>query len=200
MAKRARLEEAVEASLASLANSFLPEHHKSKYDPAFARQARFLAQRGAIQSDLAEFFQVSTRTIQNWMVNHSDFADAVSVGNDVFNTRVERSLAECALGFHATVQEWKKNEVGQLVLKEYQRYFPPNVTAQIFFLKNRIPEKWRDVTEHRVTTAPKTPEELSEDIRKDLLNLQSQGYLRGVEVFALTDKSSKKNGKGNGHS
>jgi hypothetical protein len=33
----------------------------------------------------------------------------------------------------------------ELVSRTVRKYYPPDVTAQIFFLKNRIPEKWRDV-------------------------------------------------------
>jgi hypothetical protein len=33
---------------------------------------------------------------------------------------------------------------GKPVLVNYEEYYPPNVTACIFFLKNRMPDKWRD--------------------------------------------------------
>jgi hypothetical protein len=53
----------------------------------------------------------------------------------------------------------------------------PDVTAAIFFLKNRMKDKWGDV--HNVDVNQrlfKTSEECRIQIRKDILELQAQGY------------------------
>jgi transposase-like protein len=72
----------------------------TKYDSKrFPEEARFLAQRGAILSEIAEFFEVSTTTLSRWLNEYPELREAVDDGNDVFNTRVERSLAARAIGF-----------------------------------------------------------------------------------------------------
>ena len=66
-----------------------------KYDArTFPRTAKFLAQRGAIQAEIADCFGVKTRTLEKWLVQYPELREAVDVGNDVFNSRVERALAE----------------------------------------------------------------------------------------------------------
>src|SRR5271169_1557491 len=67
--------------------------------------------------------------------------EAVHAGNDAFNPRrVERALAERAIGFSVDLCDWvDDDETGERVLKPTSRkYYPPDVTAMIFFLKNRM--------------------------------------------------------------
>lgn len=37
-----------------------------------------------------------------------------------------------------------RKEFEDIKIIEEQQYIPPNTTAQIFWLKNRQPKKWRD--------------------------------------------------------
>jgi hypothetical protein len=100
------------------------------------------------------------------------------VNADAFNTRVERALAERAIGFFVTLREEVKDpQTGRVVQPARRQYFPPDVTACIFFLKNRMKEKWKDV--HKVENdvhVLKTSEDLRIEIRKDILDLRAQGY------------------------
>src|SRR6516162_11367796 len=73
----------------------------TKYKPKFVNTARLLAQGGATQDEIADVLGVSRRTINYWLVQHPEFNAAIQAGNDVFNPRVERALAECAIGFYA---------------------------------------------------------------------------------------------------
>lgn len=119
------------------------------YKPEYVRAAKFLCQRGAILSELAEAFGVSTQAIHNWIIKYPEFGDAVHAGaHEMFDPRVERSLAEQALGYY--VDEEEVHIVGSQDDKyaekvTVRKYVKPNVTAAIFFLKNRLPEKYRDV-------------------------------------------------------
>ena len=121
---------------------------QKKYDPkTFPRTAAFLAQRGAILSEIADCFGVTTRTLSNWLNEYPELREAVDAGNDAFNTRVERALAERAIGFYADRYAWQEDpETGERKLVPTERkYFPPDVTAGIYFTKNRMPDRWRDV-------------------------------------------------------
>jgi hypothetical protein len=155
----------------------------------FPRTARLLAARGATQDDIAECLGVSTRTLQRWIARYPELSDAIQAGNDVFNPRVERALAERAIGFWVT---WDEEEIstdrnGQKQIKtvQHRKYFPPDVTAGIWWSKNRMKDRWGDVHKHEVRTQLKSSAELLEDLRKQILDLQSQGYLEGVKVPAL---------------
>ena len=158
----------------------------SPEDSRFPRTAGFLAQRGAILSEIADCFEVTTRTLSNWLNKYPELRDAVDAGNDVFNSRVERALAERAIGFYADQYTWRETT------KEAQRhgaprfelvptarqYYPPDVTAGIYFTKNRMPEKWRDVQRHEVNaTRLKSSEELRQQLAAEFRDLIDQGLL-----------------------
>lgn len=175
----------------------------SKYDPeVFPRTAKFMAQRGAIQSEIADCLGVTTRTLQNWIVQFPEMQEAISVGVEAFNTRVERSLAECATGFWVT---WEEQVVVGLGDKERievvtrRKYYPPNTTAQIFFLKNRMADRYRDVQEHRVQGELPTAAELMEGLKERILKLNSDGLLTLPAPRKMKEINPKANGHSNGH-
>ena len=50
-----------------------------------------------------------------------------------------------------------------------RQYYPPDTRPIIFFLKNRMPDKWRNVQDHNVNARQfKSPEECLIEIRKDI--------------------------------
>jgi hypothetical protein len=68
------------------------------------------------------------------------------------------------------------------VLVPYQEHIPPDVTACIFWLKNRRPKEWRDVQNHRHQVVNKTEEQLREEILGRLQRLglfEDVGQLKG---------------------
>ena len=72
------------------------------------------------------------------------------------------ALRKKALGFRETEQtvsvrktvEYENGkrvrEVTEPIVVESERYYPPDTAAQIFWLKNRRPERWRDKQEQKV--------------------------------------------------
>jgi hypothetical protein len=57
-------------------------------------------------AEIADCFAVTTRTLSNWLAQYTELRDAVDAGNDVFNPRVERALAERALGYEVDVRKY----------------------------------------------------------------------------------------------
>ena len=51
-------------------------------------------------------FDVDTRTFYRWMNKYPELSEAVSAGKEAFDTRVERALAERAIGYSVDVEEW----------------------------------------------------------------------------------------------
>ncbi|TMO12488.1 hypothetical protein CWB56_18595 [Pseudoalteromonas sp. S185] len=62
------------------------------YKPDYAEQAAKLGALGATDFELADFFKVDTRTIYRWKNVHEDFCQALIVGKEKSDTRVERAL------------------------------------------------------------------------------------------------------------
>ena len=175
----------------------------TKYRPDWMpRVAKFLCARGATMSELAEAFNVSSYTLYKWLNEHQELHDAVQAGANTFNPRVERALAERAIGFFVTLREEVRDpQTGKVIAPAQRRYYPPDTTACIFFLKNRIRERYRDV--HKLDSDVrllKTSEELRIEIRKDIRELQEQGYDPKIIDEDAPPLAAPKNSDGsNGH-
>lgn len=79
-----------------------------------------------------------------WKKKYSDISDTLKKGKEVVDRQVENALLKRALGYeYDEVKE--KYEGGVLTERTVTRKMVvPDTTAQIFWLKNRKPEDWRD--------------------------------------------------------
>jgi hypothetical protein len=91
--------------------------------------------------------------------------------------RVERSLYQRAVGYNYTaVKIFMPANRSQPVYAEYTEHVPPDVTAGIYWTKNRMPERWRDqqqidhvLGKYLISDRPMTPEEWARE-RADVLD------------------------------
>ena len=109
---------------------------------------------------MADFFGVAIRTIERWTVEHEDFCRAIKDAKEVANARVERSLYQRAVGYTFDSEKIMQFQ-GEVVRAETREHVPPDVTAQIFWLKNRKPEDWRDKQELDVKVTDKLAERVA---------------------------------------
>lgn len=123
---------------------------------------------------------ITRETLNQWKNRFSDISDALKKGKDVADREVENALYERARGGIREVKKVFKvrekyyDDFGRLCEKETlqsaveQIYVPGDTTAQIFWLKNRKPEEWREkrVVENR--------EEYEDDGFLDALNGQAK--------------------------
>lgn len=115
----------------------------SKYKAEFAKEAAKLCKLGATDAQLADFFEVSVSTINLWKVQHKEFSESVKVPKAEADEKVEQSLYRRAMGYEHDEVDIKV-VAGALVQTPIRRYYPPDSTAMIFWLKNRKPGEWRD--------------------------------------------------------
>ena len=113
------------------------------YKPDYCTQAHNYCLLGATNEDLAGFFDVTRRTIDNWIASHADFAAAVRSGRVVADMRVARCLYERAVGWQQTVERTVLHQGAEKVLKNIVNH-PPDVRACIFWLRNRRRGSWGD--------------------------------------------------------
>jgi hypothetical protein len=120
------------------------------YKPEYAEQVRKLCLLGATDIEIADFFGVNRGTVSNWKNTHSDFVEALKVGKDACDNRVERSLFHRAIGYSFDAEKVfpPKGEGREPVIVRYREHVPPDTTACIFWLKNRRQQQWRDVHKH----------------------------------------------------
>jgi hypothetical protein len=107
------------------------------------------AKQGLIDPDIWYNLGISKNSFYRWKNNHREFREALRVGKAVANKRVENALYQRATGYEydeVTEEVIGYKEDGEPIkrVKATTKHQPPDTTAQIFWLKNRDPEKWRD--------------------------------------------------------
>lgn len=122
----------------------------SKYKPEYDQQALKLCLLGATDKDLADFFDVSEDTINEWKKVHDGFSVSIKRGKEQADAEVASRLYQRALGYSHSDTDIKVID-HQIVMTDIIKHYPPDATSAIFWLKNRQKDKWRDrvVTEHQ---------------------------------------------------
>jgi hypothetical protein len=110
------------------------------------------------------------RPRDNWKAQHPDFLGSLKAGKEEADARVERSLYSRAVGYSFDSEKIFCNKDGEVTRVPYVVHVPPDVTAQICWLKNRNPAKWRDAwqLEHTlgnylISDKPMTEEEWAKE-------------------------------------
>lgn len=134
----------------------MPAGRPTKYKPEYAAQASKLCGLGATDAQMADFFEVSISTVALWKVRHKEFSDAINIPKDVADSRVEQSLYRRAMGYEHDETDIRVVN-GKIVETPIRKYYPPDSTAMIFWLKNRSPEKWRETKAVELTGADGGP-------------------------------------------
>lgn len=120
----------------------------SKFDERYVGIARKAARMGATNADLAEYFAVDVTTIDLWIASRPEFSGAIKEGREFADAHVERALFERATGYSHPDVDIRTVSVGdgvsEIVQTPVTRHYPPDTGAMVFWLKNRLPGKWRD--------------------------------------------------------
>ena len=138
---------------------------KSCYARFSAKRFEMLVRKGWTDQECADFFDISLRTLSGWKEKHPKFLQALKEWKESADFLVEKSLYERAMGIKYDEITYEKSKIGGLGIKledgEIEqikheemsktkivtKWVPPDTTAQIFWLKNRQPDKWRDKKE-----------------------------------------------------
>ena len=116
------------------------------------------ARDGLTDEQIADNCGISVATLYRWKKAHCEICDALKKGKEVVDIEVENALLKKAMGYNAEVKKTFKVRIidydpdtGRKI-KEHEElktgidevHIPADTTAQIFWLKNRRPVKWRD--------------------------------------------------------
>ena len=120
---------------------------KGKYEKWLEPEGLTLLERwarnGLSEEQIAHNVGISRSTLKEWKLKHPAISAALKRGKEVVDLEVENALLKSALGF--TYNEVMTEESDDGIKKRVTtKMVLPNVTAQIFWLKNRRPEQWRE--------------------------------------------------------
>ena len=101
------------------------------------------ARDGLIDEQIAKNMGITPSTLYEWKKNYSEISESLKKGKAVVDIQVENALLKRALGYSYKEIKEEKTVDGKRVTVTTKEVVP-DTTAQIFWLKNRRPERWRD--------------------------------------------------------
>lgn len=116
------------------------------------------AREGYTDEQIAKKMGIVSSTFYLYKGRYSEIAEALKKGKEVADYEVENSLFKSACGYwYEEIQQEKlwSTELNKLITvkeKSVRKFIPPNPTSQIFWLKNRNPDKWKDKREETIET------------------------------------------------
>ena len=103
--------------------------------------------KGLTNSQIAKNIGISERTFYKWLEKYKEINDSLKKGKEIADKEIENALYKRALGYEFQEEKVYIEEVKGVVKKRKEiikRHTPGNVTAQIFWLKNRNRETWNN--------------------------------------------------------
>lgn len=126
------------------------------------------ARQGLFDEQIAKNMGVSEATLYNYKKKYPAFKEALRKGKEVVDIEVENAMLKRAIGYTVTINEQKLDRDGCVHDLTRDIHIPGDVTAQIFWLKNRRRMQWRDKIEYSSDSGDISKlDEILEEIKKD---------------------------------
>ena len=119
------------------------------------------AKDGLTDEQIAKNLGIAVDTFYRYKNKYSEFSEVLKKGKEVSDYEVENALYNKAMGYNSKVKKAFKvknveyddygkkiREYEEIVLAEEEIHIPADTTAQIFWLKNRKSNKWKDKREN----------------------------------------------------
>ena len=106
------------------------------------------ARDGLTDEQIAHNMGISPSTLYEWKKKYPEISEALKKGKEVVDREVENALLKRALGYEyeevKQIIEKDENGKDRKRVEKITKHVPPDTGAQIFWLKNRKPNEWRD--------------------------------------------------------
>lgn len=132
---------------------------RTKWEDDFPQRVGEYARQGMLEKDMAVLLGVTSVTFEDYKNKRPEFLKALKDGKKVVDHEVEMTLLKAALGYEYTETKRITEADGSVRIEESTKYSQPSTTAQIFWLKNRQPNEWRDVSKVEFISVRKALEE-----------------------------------------
>lgn len=129
---------------------------KKTYDDSFPARAKELAEKGLNNKQISKKLGICKTSFYDYQKEFPEFADSLKKGKEPADDNVENALYIRAVGYDYEEQviEERISEDGTQhtsVVRTLKKHMPGDVTAQIYWLKNRRPKEWRDTKNIELT-------------------------------------------------
>lgn len=109
------------------------------------------ARDGLTDKQVAYNMNIAESTLHEWKKKYSVLSESLKRGKEVVDRQVENALLKRALGYEFKETTQELTEDGMRVTKVITKQQAPDTTAQIFWLKNRKPQEWREKQETEIS-------------------------------------------------
>lgn len=113
----------------------------TKYKAEYAELAYKLTLLGMIDTQLADFFEVHESTIHQWKIDYPEFSESIKKGKEISDVEVVMALRKRAIGYSYDEIKTEESDQGKKVTTT-NKEVAGDVGAQVFWLRNRHPDKW----------------------------------------------------------
>lgn len=122
------------------------------------------AREGLTDEQIAKNMKISRSTLNEWKKKHSDISDTLKKNKEIVDYEVENALLQKCFGYNKKVlknikvkhveynDDGRKISEHEEIVEVYDEvHIPADTTAEIIWLKNRQPDKWRDKPKETVS-------------------------------------------------
>lgn len=102
------------------------------------------AREGLTDEQLAGKMQINPATLYDWKKKYPKISEALKKGKEIVDIQVENALLKRALGYDYQEEKIERSDKDGVKIVQTLKHVPGDTTAQIFWLKNRLPDKYRD--------------------------------------------------------
>ena len=116
------------------------------------------ARDGLTDEQIAHNMGITAKTLYVWKSAYGEICEALKKGKEIVDIQVENALLKRALGYEYMEERVEISEKdGRKVIQTVKQVIP-DTAAQIFWLKNRRPDKWRDKPQEKAETVAQVDE------------------------------------------
>ncbi len=144
------------------------------------------ARDGLTDKQIAHNMGIRRETLIEWKKKYPNISNTLKKGKENVDRQVENALLKKAIGYNAQVnktfklkevyydENGRRCEKERLVTAVDEVHIPPDTTAQIFWLKNRKPDKWRDKVNETTPQEDKIVNIIFEEATPDDIECEEQ--------------------------